>query len=115
MNTLQKSLEKFNNNFIIEQTRGNIRFEINFNKIDNIISILNDIKNLKEIPNNWFNANLDELYAQAEKQKQIETDICNNILKIKNLLIQNKILNIDECEKFDKNKLKELMESDELL
>lgn len=114
LNTLQKSLEKFNNNFIIEQTRGNIRFEINFNKIDNIISILNDIKNLKEIPNNWFNANLDELYAQAEKQKQIETDICNNILKIKNLLIQNKILNIDECEKFDKNKLKELMESDEL-
>lgn len=115
LNNIKTNLEKFNNDFIIEQNRAIIRFEINFNKIDNIISILKDIDNLKEIPSNWFNNyNLNELYAQAENQKQIENDICNKILKIKNLLTQNQILNIDEAENFDKNKLKELMESDEL-
>lgn len=112
---LQENLEKFNNSFMLEQKHGNIRFEIYFNKIDNIISILNNINNIKDIPDNWFNnENLGELHKQAEEQKKLDMDIHDNISKIKDLLTKNQNFSINECENFDEKKLEELIRSDEL-
>ena len=96
LNNIKNNLYKFNYIFMKEQNRGNIRFKINFNTTDNVISILNKIGDLEEIPNNWFNnENLNDLYTQAENQNKIELEISNNISKIKELLLKNQILKND--------------------
>lgn len=116
LNNMHRKLKEFNNDLIAEQNRGNIRFEINFNKIDEMISILNRIDNLKEIPSYWFETDdLNVLYVQAKRQREIELEINNKNMEIKELLAQNKMLNIEESNKnFDKYELEKKIESDEL-